>query len=155
MVFLWCYVLRINQMIVWCLGPYSMCWVPSSDTWNWILSVVQLGSQWVENKPMHHTNLFVFFCNGFNHFWPLNIINWTFLLFSKRIPYGQRSILHGHKPYYMIMWYTLTSTWYVICQKPWHNSWEPCITMVGMLMKIHDLNKRSLPSTQTVTSLGH
>ncbi len=37
-----------------CVGTYSMSWVPSSATWDWRSSLMQLDSQEVEYDPIHH-----------------------------------------------------------------------------------------------------
>ncbi len=59
-------------------------------TWNWRLSVVQLGS-WVQYDPMHQIHFVFFLCHGLNHFWPSNIINWS----------DWKSIPHVQNPYYI------------------------------------------------------
>ncbi len=116
------YVLRENQTIEWCVGPYSTSWVLSSVTQDRRLGVVQLGSQQVEYDPIHHTNLVIFLCHGFNHVWPLNIL--TFSVFFKKHTTWPQSIPHGHVvPYipndtYQMLYYHD----YVICQQSWHKS---------------------------------
>ncbi len=60
-------VLRGNQMNMWCVGSYSMSWMPSIVTQDHTFSVAQLGSQQVEYYPIHHTSLVVSLCNSFNH----------------------------------------------------------------------------------------
>ncbi len=40
------------------------------------------------SQAIHHTHL-VFL--GFNHFWPLHFLNWSFLWFWKSIPHGQKA----------------------------------------------------------------
>ncbi len=57
-----------TQMNMWCVGPSSMNWVPSSSTWEQKSNAVQLGFQQVEYDHMHHTHLVFFLCHGFNHF---------------------------------------------------------------------------------------
>ncbi len=58
----YCYltVIRNNHMIMCCVVQYSVNWVLSNAIWNQMSSVVQLGSQWVEYKPMYNTNLLFF-----------------------------------------------------------------------------------------------
>ncbi len=50
---------------------------------------------------IHHTHLVFFWYHGFNHFRPLNILNWFFF-------FCWESILHNQNAYHMIMWYALT-----------------------------------------------
>ncbi len=42
---------------------------------------------------------------GFHHFWPLNILNWSFLWFWKSIPHDNKNMPHGQKTYHMAKWY--------------------------------------------------
>ncbi len=115
-IFVYEWVLREYQMIVWCVGhtPWVVCTQQCHRR-----ATVKCGTagfQWVEYD---HTHLVFFLSHGF---WPSNILNWSFLWFwKKHIPPGQ-------KAYHIVMWYALipyiphhTYQMHVVCYQPWLN----------------------------------
>ncbi len=89
--------------------------------------VVQMGSQRVENEPMHHTHLGFYLCYGLNHLLPLNIFK--YLLIDVCCGF-EKSIPHGQNVYHMIRAKEYTIS---LCGMPLHPTWHiPNVISCGM-----------------------
>ncbi len=121
------------------MGPYSASFFDQQCHMRPTLACgaprLRMNGVW-PHTAYHHFVLFL--CQGFNHFLPRNILNWSFRRFSKIIQHGQKAnLIHMAKRY---------NTW--SCGMPLHSIW--CIYLIIGVQYINSLLIKTLSQSHLI-----